>query len=116
MNCTIGAWSVAMLTLLFSGQVEGADSGTEIPAKQLGSDFRSFTGKAQPSSSFTWWLPAQPDTLVMPIAAGTFVETSNAASMRWLKDGWPWDLLKLPLIGARYGDRTLVVIVPWPHY
>jgi hypothetical protein len=26
------------------------------------------------------------------------------------------NLLELPALGARYGDRTLVVIVPWPHY
>ncbi|HEV2693101.1 MAG TPA: glycoside hydrolase, partial [Verrucomicrobiae bacterium] len=31
-------------------------------------------------------------------------------------DGSPWELTELPVIGVRYGTRTAVVIVPWPHY
>jgi len=54
--------------------------------------------------------------LVLPISAGTLVETSNESLMRWLRDGSPWDLSKLPILGVRYGDRTIVAIVPWPHY
>jgi hypothetical protein len=107
---------IPMLMLLFSARLAGADSAQEIPTERLGADFHSFLAKAESAATFTWWLPAHPDALLLPISAGVFVETSNVALMRWLKDGSPWDLVKLPLIGARYEERTLVVIVPWPHY
>jgi len=68
------------------------------------------------SGTFTWWLPSGPDEYVLPISGGVVVRTSDAAQMRWLKAGSPWSLLELPVLAARYGDRQVVVIVPWPHY
>jgi len=93
-----------------------AENARELPLAELGTEPRSFASKADESAHFTWWLPDKAETLVLPISAGTLVETSNEPLMRWLREGSPWDLSKLPVIGARYGRRTLVVIVPWPHY
>lgn len=36
--------------------------------------------------------------------------------MDWLRKGSPWSLTQLPAFGLRFGDHTLVVIVPWPQY
>ena len=65
---------------------------------------------------FTWWLPDGADGYVLPISAGVAVDAARPDLMAWLRDGSPWSLSELPALGARYGDRTLVVIVPWPHY
>ena len=68
------------------------------------------------SGDFTWWLPQGGDSFVLPMSAGVVVDATNAPLMRWLKDGSPWDLTELPIFGVRYGERTALVIVPWPHY
>ncbi len=64
----------------------------------------------------TCWLPDGADAWIVPFAAGVEVRADDDAATRWLRNGSPWNLLELPLLGARYGDRTLAVIVPWPHY
>ncbi|MBX3734820.1 MAG: hypothetical protein KF791_19760 [Verrucomicrobiae bacterium] len=75
--------------------------------------FRSGVGS---SGEFTWWLPAGADEYVLPISAGIAVEASRPDRMRWLREGSPWSLSELPVLGARHGNQMLVVIVPWPHY
>lgn len=74
--------------------------------------------RAEPgeSRSVTWWLPPKADEYVLPITSGVAVNPSSPDQMRWLRHGSPWNLLELPVLGARYGDRQVVVIVPWPHY
>jgi hypothetical protein len=67
-------------------------------------------------SQFTWWLPRGAEGFVLPIAAGIAVETSNANLMRWLREGSPWSLMELPLVGARYTNGMIGIIVPYPHY
>ncbi|MGH9340144.1 MAG: glycoside hydrolase [Acidobacteriota bacterium] len=64
----------------------------------------------------TWWLPSGADEYVLPISAGVMVDTSRPELMRWLRQGSPWALSELPVLGVRYADRMIVVIVPWPHY
>lgn len=93
-----------------------AEGGEELPVGRLGNEPRSFTSEADTSGGFTWWFPEKADALILPISAGMQVETTNGPLMRWLKEGSPWDLSKLPIIGVRYGARTAVGIVPWPHY
>lgn len=93
-----------------------AENGKELPLAQLAAEPHYFTSEADTSDSFTWWFPAEADALILPIAAGMQVETTNGPLMRWLREGSPWDLSKLPIFGVRYGERTAVGIVPWPHY
>lgn len=71
---------------------------------------------ADSSREFTWWFPYDADALILPIAAGIHVDAGDGPLMTKLVNGSPWDLKELPVVGARYGERTLVVIVPWPHY
>lgn len=94
----------------------GAEAGRDLPVSELGVEPRSFRGETDASGSFVWWLPEKADGFVLPFSAGIRVETANASLMQWLKEGSPWELLELPVFGVRYGDRTAVVIVPWPHY
>ncbi|MDB6028898.1 MAG: hypothetical protein JWM68_5121 [Verrucomicrobiales bacterium] len=65
---------------------------------------------------FTWWLPSGADEFVFPISAGIVVEATKVKEMPWLWEGSPWSLTELPVVGARYGDRILTVVVPWPLY
>ena len=76
----------------------------------------SFKAPADESEPFTWWLPPKADRYVLPINAGVVVETSQKNMMQWLQKGSPWRLTELPAFGVVYGDRMVVVIVPWPHY
>lgn len=75
--------------------------------------FRSAVGE---SGEVTWWLPSEADDFVLPISAGVIVDAKDAELMDWLRKGSPWSLTQLPVFGLRFGDRTLVVIVPWPQY
>jgi hypothetical protein len=68
------------------------------------------------STEFTWWLPRGADAYVLPISAGVVVDASRSDLMGWLCSGSPWSLTELPVVGARYGNQTLVLIVPSPHY
>ncbi len=106
----------AAVLLLASALRTAAGNAGDIPLAEIGGEPRSFTAQPDAAGNFTWWLPPKADALVLPISGGVLVESSNNASMRWLHDGSPWDLSKLPVIGARYGERTLVAIIPWPHY
>jgi hypothetical protein len=95
---------------------EGLDRGSEIAVQKLGTEPRLLTAKAGEAREFTWWLPPKADAYVLPISAGLNVKAADAGAAQWLRQGSPWDLRELPLLGARYGERTLVLIVPWPHY
>jgi hypothetical protein len=97
-------------------QVGGAGSSEELVAGRLAQEPRIFRPAAEAAAEFTWWLPPGADALVLPIAGGVIVEATNAPLSQWLRDGSPWELSELPVIGARYGDRTAAVIVPWPQY
>ncbi len=106
--------SAIFLSLAFSPTF-AAESGKDLPVCRLGNEPHSFTSEADTSGSFTWWFPEKADALILPISAGIQVETTNGPLMRWLREASPWDLSKLPIIGVRYGERTAVGIVPWPH-
>jgi hypothetical protein len=66
--------------------------------------------------SWTWWLPAGFDRLVLPVSGGVLVESSDAEMIAWARRGSPWTLNQLPAAGASYRGQMAVVIVPWPHY
>ncbi len=76
----------------------------------------SFRSEVGESGEVTWWLPAEADEFVLPISAGVVVNVKDNELLDWLRKGSPWSLTQLPAFGARYGDRTLVVISPWPQY
>ena len=84
------------------------------------SDVRStptaFRSEVAESGEVTWWLPSAADEFVLPISAGVVVDAKDAELMDWLRKGSPWSLTQLPAFGMRFGNRTLVVIVPWPQY
>ncbi len=76
----------------------------------------SFRSEVGESGEVTWWLPSDADEFVLPISAGVVVDAKDAELMDWLRKGSPWSLTQLPAFGMCFGDRTLVVIVPWPQY
>ena len=88
----------------------------EIVVEMVSAKPQTFQGRAGEAREFTWWLPPQADAYVLPISAGVCVQAGDELGVQWLRKGSPWDLRELPLLGVRYGERTLVVIVPWPHY
>lgn len=99
-------------TTLQSAQPEGRELClADITDKPV--TFQSEIGE---SGEFTWWLPGGASEYVLPISAGVVVDASRSDLLRWLRDGSPWSLLDLPVLGLRYSNQTLVVIVPWPHY
>ena len=104
----VGLFSMA--SLVFAG------NHLDIPHSQLTREPQRFSAKADESGTFTWRIPPGSDAFILPLAGGVLVETSNVQLMRWLRQGSPWDISELPLIGVRYGQRTAVVIMPWPHY
>lgn len=65
---------------------------------------------------YTFWLPAGADELVLPISAGVVIDTSRSDLMTWLRDHSPWGLGEIPVVGLRYGDQIVTVIIPWPQY
>lgn len=75
-----------------------------------------FSSDVGASGQFTWWFPSGADEYVLPLSGGVLVEASRSDLMGWLRQGSPWGLTELPALGVRYGDRQLVVIIPWPHY
>jgi hypothetical protein len=117
--CFLARYRAVFAAMLFLASASDGLAGPgerELPLAKLRNDPTSFRADADPSGGLTWWLPPGPDTFVLPISAGVVVDTSHRAQMDWLRRGSPWGLAQLPAFGARYGNRTLVVIVPWPHY
>ncbi len=88
----------------------------EIPMAELSAAPAVLNAEADATRSFTWWLPDGAEAFVLPLSAGVEVAAKEVNQQHWLKVGSPWGLTDLPVLGARYGERTLVVIVPWPHY
>jgi hypothetical protein len=105
--------SVLAGTTLVAGQ---AETERQIQPAEVSSTAVTFPARAGDAREFTWWLPPGAEQYVLPISAGLIVQTGNARQMAWLRKGSPWGLSQLPAFGARYGERILVVIVPWPHY
>lgn len=75
----------------------------------------SFKAEAGEAGPFIWWLPDGADSFVLPISAGIVVDAARADLMRMLQRGSPWSISELPVLGLRFGDAQVVVIVPWPH-
>jgi hypothetical protein len=94
----------------------GASEGLLPTAGDLPAEATTHRGQPDASGTWTWWLPGGADELVLPITAGVDIPTSRADLMAWLRAGSPWGLTDLPVIGARYGDQFVVVIVPEPLY
>ncbi|UCF37149.1 MAG: hypothetical protein JSU96_20565 [Acidobacteriota bacterium] len=93
-----------------------ADVVQVLDLSEIDSEPKALDLEADGSGVYTWRLPSDPSRLILPIAAGIVVETSDRSMMRWLREQGPWTLSQLPVLGAVYGNRMLTVIVPWPHY
>jgi len=102
-------------TLAVGSSIAAAENHREILLEKLTAVPQTLTAPIV-ADTFTWWLPRGADTLILPMAAGIVVDKTNAPLRNWLAQHAPWDLTDLPVVAARYGDQTLVVIVPWPHY
>ena len=112
-------WLLAALCVLLPGTASwgAAHIERELPLKAVGNQPASFRGEVTGQTrTFTWWMPPGGEALALPIADGMWVEKTNAPFMEWLKRNSPYELVQLPVFGVRYGDRLLVVIVPWPQY
>jgi hypothetical protein len=108
---------LAVIMILFGAGAPAAESARrEIAIPSLENRPAELRAGEFFGNELTWWLPNGAESLVLPVAAGLVVETSKADLMRWLRDGSPWNLMELPLVGARYGNTMLGVIVPYPHY
>ncbi len=90
------------------------DTLLEVPRNQVG--LQRFEATPSADGSVTFWLPTSADVYVLPFSAGVEIDAHDVASMTWLRDGSPWELIELPLLGARFGESTLACIVPWPQY
>lgn len=82
---------------------------------EVSTSYVSFKAQVGEAGQFTWWLPEGAESFVLPIAAGIAVDAARADHMRMLQRGSPWSISELPVLGLRFGDAQVVVIVPWPH-
>src|SRR6476660_269496 len=106
---------VSLLSMLSACALASEGRNLEL-AELSGEPVSIQADKVDASGKFTFWLPAGADELVLPISAGVTIDTSREDSMKWLRAGSPWSLIELPILGVRYGNQTLIVIAPWPHY
>ncbi len=88
----------------------------ELQLSDLDRQARTFSPEAAGWKEWTWWLPAGFERLVLPVSGGVVVESRDRELLEWAGRGSPWSLNQLPVVGASYGGRMAVVIVPWPHY
>jgi len=111
-------WILPALVFLLSISIASSEAsdGREILFSEIGAAPAVLTAEAGPSREFSYRLPEGADAFILPMSAGIRVDTSDSELLRRLREGSPWSLIQLPLLGVRYGDRTLVVIVPWPQY
>ncbi len=105
--------SLCLLVMLCAPVGLGAQ---EILIEPQGTGLQRFEATPDRDGRASFVLPANAEAFVMPFSAGIHIEAADDAGMAWLRKGSPWELLELPLFGARYGDQTLAVILPWPHY
>ncbi|MBK1878716.1 glycoside hydrolase [Pelagicoccus mobilis] len=114
-------WITASLGTLVLGlisclPVASAAVSQRIEVSDVADERRALVATADETRTFTWWLPTDADSYVLPIAAGIEVDSDDTEMMGLLERRSPWHLKELPVLGARYGDRMLVAIAPWPHY
>ena len=88
----------------------------EISLGSVGGSASVLHGVAGEGRVFTWWLPEGVSDLVLPISGGIQIDWTDSNAVSFLRERSPWELNELPVFGARYGQQTLAVIVPWPHY
>jgi hypothetical protein len=97
--------------LLLNGVCEAALSEREIPLAQVTAKPVSFKGEVTETSEFIWWLPSGADALVLPVADGIVVDTTNPESMKWLRKGSPWGLMQLPAFGVFPSPLFMVTVL-----
>ena len=113
LHLAIASW---FIVLEAKGSDAKSDEPHDIRWSMVGAEYRTLSAQAGEGRCLTWWLPDNPDSLVLPISGGVLLDTSDERQMRWFKTGAPWSLSELPALGIRYGERMLVVLIPWPHY
>ncbi|MDA7633004.1 glycoside hydrolase [bacterium] len=113
-------WSGFVLILAWGAGAlvpfDGAAEDRDISLGSVGSASSVLQGQAGESRVFTWWMPDGASDLVLPISGGISIDWTDSNAVSFLRERSPWELNELPVFGARYGQQTLVVIVPWPHY
>jgi len=104
------------LALLCAFTPLSAQATPEVLVRPTGTKLQRFEAHPDQHGRATFTLPIGADAYIAPFSAGVRIPTSDPAAMNWLRRNSPWEMLELPLFGARYGDRTLTIILPWPHY
>ena len=107
-------------SILFAASFEqsyGDSIATEriLPLTEITDKPASFRSEIGESGRFTWWLPPGAEEYVLPLCGGVLLH-SNRTDLKWIREQSPHSLAELPLIGVRYGEQWLVIILPWPHY
>jgi hypothetical protein len=100
---------VGLLTGLSSSAVAQRDRPNQerwVVADEVGTGVRRFEARAGEGREFTWWLPPQADSYVLPVSAGVRVEANDEVAIRWLREVSPWKLRELPLLGLRSGEKA----------
>lgn len=99
--------SIPVLTASIERQLNSSNF-SESPKRQI--------QKVNESGMVTWWFPDGADSYILPLAAGVEVDPSDPNHRQWLEKTPSIPLIGLPVVGATYGNDTLVMIAPWPHY
>lgn len=84
--------------------------------ERIGASPTVLRGEPDAGGEASWWFPPGADAYDVPVSGGVRVRAGDRELLEWLRARSPMPLLELPAVGARYGDRTLVLVVPWPHY
>lgn len=93
-----------------------AGSEIQLESSDFSTDFTIQLQATDSTEMVTWWFPEGATSFKLPIAAGVEVDPKNPAQIKWLLESRSWSLMELPVLGANYGDQTLIIIAPWPHY
>ncbi|MEM7681538.1 MAG: glycoside hydrolase [Planctomycetota bacterium] len=114
----VGLAVLAVLAAVSLGWIAGctAGGGDGLASVEVGDPPVALTAEPGRDRSHTWWFPPGADAYDIPHAGGVRVRADDPELMAWLAAQTPMHLLELPAVGARYGERTLVVLLPWPHY
>lgn len=114
----VAGWLLALLLFVTLRALAGKDTSAEkmLVLADITTKATTFSTEIGPTGQFTWWLPAGADEYVLPLCAGVGLDTKRPELMNWLRQSSPHPLTELPVVGLRYGQQMLVIILPWPHY
>lgn len=105
-----------MVWILIGLGFHSATADTVVDLASVSESGTTVHAVAPASRQHTWWFPEGVSQLVLPVSGGVHCAWPSSPMAALLRRHSSWDLKELPLVGVRYGDRMLAVMVPWPHY